>query len=238
MNLPVWCVELAAAFWTRAGPPPPFPRDLRDAVGAVSLVPVDLKGVSVAGVRRWFERLDLPVSLDEPDRPLRACLVALRGEGFVFLDKLDDPAEQVFSLAHELGHFLRDYRRPRETVADRLGRAAVEVLDGRRPATPTERLHAVLRSVSLGPFTHLLRRDNSGRPLTPTEREAEAAADRLAFELLAPVEAVGEARSRSELVERLVREFGLPPQPAARYAALLMPEAPPIDRAVTRLLKR
>ncbi len=238
MNLPTWCVELAAAFWVKAGSPPPFPRDLRHAVAAVPLSVVDLNGVSVASVRRWFEQIDLPVPLDEPDRPLRACLVALRGEGFAFLDALDDSAERVFSLAHELSHFLRDYLRPRETVTERLGREAIEVLDGQRAATPTERLHAVLRNVPLGPFTHLLRRDDSGRPLTSTERDAEAAADRLAFELLAPAEAVGEARSQSELVERLVREFGLPPQPAARYAALLVPEPRPIDRAVARLLKR
>ena len=238
MSLPVWCVKLAESFWATAGPPPPFPRDLRHAVGAVPLSVIGLNEVSVAAVRQWFERQDIRVPLDEPNRPLRACLVAWRGEGFAFLDALDDPAERAFSLAHELSHFLRDYLQTRETVAERLGRAALDVLDGLRLPTPTERLHAVLRNVPLGPFTHLLRRDASGCPLTPAEREAETAADRLAFELLAPVEAVGEARSQSELIERLVRVFGLPPQPAARYTALLVPEAPPIDRAVARLLKR
>lgn len=238
MSLPVWCVKLADSFWAIAGPPPPFPRDLRHAVGAVPLSVVDLNGVSVAAVRQWFDHVGIAIPLDEPDRPLRACLVAWRGEGFAFLDALDDPAERVFSLAHELSHFLRDYLRPRETVAARLGREALDVLDGLRPPTPAERLHAVLRNVSLGPFAHLLRRDDFGCPLTPAEREAEAAADRLAFELLAPVEAVGEARTQSELVERLVRVFGLPPQPAASYAASLPPAAPPLDRAVARLLKR
>lgn len=238
MSVPVWCVQLAESFWSKAGPPPPFPRDLRDAVTAVPLSVVEVAGVSVAGVRDWFARIELPVPLNEPDRPLRACLVAWRGEGFAFLDARDDPAERAFSLAHELAHFLRDYLRPREAVAERLGRASLEVLDGLRPATPAERLHAVLRGLALGPFAHLMRRDESGRPLAPAEREAEAAADRLAFELLAPVGAVGSARDRAELTDRLVRAFGLPPGPAARYAALLMPDPPHIDRGLARLFER
>jgi hypothetical protein len=235
---PVWCIQLAALFWMKAGPPPPFPRDLRHAATAVPVSVVEMNGVSVASVRRWFERLAIYIPLDEPDRPLHACLVAWRGEVFVFLDSLDDLAERLFSLAHELGHFLRDYLHPRETVAARLGKAALEVLDGHRPATPFERLHAVLRNVRLEPFTHLLRRDDSGRPLTPVERDAEAAADRLAFELLAPADAVGEVADRGELAKRLVSVFGLPPKPAAGYAAILMPESPPIDRAMSRLIKR
>jgi hypothetical protein len=234
----VWCAELAAAFWAKAGSPPSFPRDLRDAVLAIPVNVVEMAGVSVEAVRRWFARTGIPVPLNEPDRSLRACLLAWRGEGFAFLDSLDDPAEQAFSLAHELAHFLRDYLRPRERVAERIGRTALEVLDGLRGPTPAERLHAVLRHVSLGAFVHLLRRDDSGRPLTPTEREAEAAADRLAFELLAPVEALGECADRGTLTQRLVQEFGLPPGPAATYATILAPDARQIDRGVARLLKR
>jgi hypothetical protein len=238
VSAPLWCIELAASFWAKAGSPPPFPRDLRHAVTAVPLSVVEMIDVSIASVRRWFERIAICVPLDEPDRPLRACLVAWRGEVFVFLDSRDDLAERVFSLAHELGHFLRDYLHPRETVATCLGKAALEVLDGLRPATPVERLQAILRNVRLGPFTHLLRRDDSGRPLTSAERDAEAAADRLAFELLAPAEAVGDAADRNELIERLIRVFGLPPEPASRYATILMPDAQPIARAISRLIKR
>jgi hypothetical protein len=236
VSLPVWCVKLAASFWAKAGPPPTFPRDLRHAIGAVPLSVISLKGVSVAAVRDWFQRIAIPVPLDEPDRPLRACLVAWRGEGFAFLDLLDDPAEQVFSLAHEVGHFLRDYLQPRETVTERLGSEALDVLDGLRQPTSGERFHAVLRNMSLGPFAHLLRRDDSGRPLTPAEREAEVAADRLAFELLAPVADIGDVTNSVALIERLMTVFGLPPEPAARYAAILLPAAPSLDRALTRLI--
>jgi hypothetical protein len=238
VSTPVWCDELASAFWAKAGPPPRFPRDLRDAVLALPFNVIDMAGVSVEEVRRWFARTGIPVPINEPDRPLRACLVAWRGEGFAFIDSLDEPAEQAFSLAHELAHFLRDYLRPREQVIERIGRGTLEVLDGLRPPTAAERLHAVLRHVSLGAFVHLLRRDDSGRPFTHSEREAEAAADRLAFELLAPADALDEWGDRGALAERLVREFGLPPGPAAAYAAILLPDVPPINRGVARLLKR
>jgi hypothetical protein len=232
----VWCIELATTFWLKTGPPPPFPRDLRNAVLALPLSVVELPKLSVSLIRRWFEQLELPIPLDEPDRPLRACLVAWFGEGFAFLDSRDDPSEKAFSLAHELAHFLRDYLYPREIAAKRLGKAALEVLDGKRPATPDERLHAILRNVRLGPFTHLLKRDDSGRSLTPVEWDAEVAADRLAFELIAPADDVGEGANRFELAKRLVQVFGLPTTAAECYAATLMPESPPIDRAISRLI--
>jgi hypothetical protein len=31
--------------------------------------------------------------------------------------------------------------------------------------------------------------------------------------------------------------FGLPPKPAARYAALLMPDPPPLDAAIRRVIR-
>lgn len=237
MSLPLWCERLAEQFWAAAGAPPPFPRDLRAAVLALPLNAVELDGVSVAAVQRWFERAGVSIPLAEPDRPLRACLVAWRGVGFAFIDRRDEPAERRFSLAHELAHFLRDYLSPRAAVSAKLGASALEVLDGARPPTPDERLHAVLRGVTVGPFAHLLRRDDSGRPRTPAERDAEVAADRLAFQLLAPFEVMDESASRAELIERLTCEFGLPPAQAGAYAALLRPAAP-VDRGVGRLLRR
>jgi hypothetical protein len=236
VTVPVWCADLAAGFWAAAGPPPPFPRDLRSAVSAIPFSVIDLDGLTVAGVRGWFERRGLAVPLAEPDRPLRACLVAHRGDGFAFIDRLDPPAERTFSLAHELAHFLRDCLRPREVVERRLGAAVVAVLDGCRSATPDERLVGVLRRVPLRPFTHLLSRDDGGRPASAAERDAEDAADRLAFELLAPAEAVGPATDRDALARRLAGEFGLPPNPAARYASLLLPDPPPLARSLRRLL--
>jgi hypothetical protein len=234
MSVPVWCADLAALFWNAAGDPSPFPRDLRPVIaGSVPLSVIDLPRLCVAAVCEWFAGRGIAVPLNEPDRPLRACLVAWLGQGFAFLDATDDPTEQRFSLAHELGHFLRDYWQPRQRAIARLGPDVQQVLDGLRPATTEERLHALLRNISIGPFTHLLRRDETGRPLSFAERESELAADRLAFELLAPAAALNDD---DELIPQLIDAFGLPPVPALRYAALLRPESRAADGLMARLL--
>ncbi|HJZ59222.1 MAG TPA: ImmA/IrrE family metallo-endopeptidase [Gemmataceae bacterium] len=200
MSVPVWCADFAAGFWAAASDPPPFPRDLTEAIsGALPLCVIELPGLQVAAVHRWFADRGIGIPLDEPDRPLRGCLVAWLGHGFAFVEATDDPAERRFSLAHELAHFLRDYWRPRETAVARLGPTVRDVLDGYRMATPEERLHALLRNAPVGPFAHLLRRDESGRPLSFAERQSESAADRLAFELLAPAVAIGEIRERARI---------------------------------------
>jgi hypothetical protein len=216
---PVWALDLAERFWRSAGPPPPFPRDLGFAASVFGLVVVSLPGLTVAGVRRQLGRFGHPTP-DVPDRPLRACLSAHRGRGVVFLDAADPPAERRFSLAHEVAHFLRDVDAPRRRAA---AVGAVAVLDG---ATPTldQRLTAVLRGVELRPHLHLLGRDDAGRPQGDDERRAEAAADRLGAELLAPADLFLD--DPAEVIRgRLVAEFGFPPAAAAGYAATLRPAA-------------
>jgi hypothetical protein len=237
MSPPIWVLELANRFWeaTRA---PPYPRDLTAAATtALPLRVVRRPALELDGIRAWLARLELPCPTDEPNRPLRACLVMRVGFGFVFLDA-DDPADELrFSLAHEVAHFLRDYDSLRRTAAARLGRAVLEVLDGKRPATPAERLHAVFRGVPVAAHVHLLRRDDAGRPQSDAEREAEAAADRLAFELLAPADSFPPDGDRAELRARLEATFGLPPAAARAYADILSSAPPPADNFVARLRK-
>ncbi len=227
----MWCVELAAAFWKTAGPPPPFPRDLTEPATWFDIVVEDVPQLTVGRVVRWFRDREILLLLNHPDRPLRGCQVATHRKGFAFLDPGDDPAERRFTLAHEIAHFLRDYWRPRGVVRTRVGEDALAVLDAIRRARPDERVRALMRNAPVGPFTHLLARDD-GAPATDAEREAETAADRLAFELLAPAAEVGDAPD----VARLVGHFGLPPGPALRYADLLRTRPDPPDRAWARLL--
>lgn len=238
MSPPVWVAELAGRFWAAAGPAPPFPRDLtRAATAALPLRVARLPGLRLNDVRSWLSRNRVACPTDEPDRPLRACLVCRAGVGFVFLDA-DDPADESrLSLAHEVAHFLRDYDALRRAAAARLGPAALEVFDGKRPATAEERLHAVFRGVPVAAHVHLLRRDDTGQPRSEAEREAEAAADRLAFELLAPAELLTGHCETGALRARLEAEFGLPSAAAAVYAAVLCPPAPPTDPFVARLRK-
>ena len=98
MSAPVWCADLAAGFWAAAGEPPPFPRDLRRAIaGAVPLSVIDLPGLRVAAVGGWFADRGIAVPLGEPDRPLRACLVAWRGQGFAYLDAGEHTVKVLFT---------------------------------------------------------------------------------------------------------------------------------------------
>ncbi len=188
MNVPLWAAELAAAFWAEVGEVEPFPRRLqRSILRALDLSIVLLTRLRLFGVLEWLRRQGIGLPLTDADRPLRACLVCRRGAGFIFLDGADDEAEQCFSLAHELAHFLRHYWRPRQRASARLGGRILEVFDGRRVPDPAERLHALLAGVPLGFHAHLMGR---GVRAAGSVAAAEEEADRLAYELLAPAEAV------------------------------------------------
>lgn len=239
MTVPVWCAELARQFWEAAGDPSPPPRDLRPSViHALPMSVFDLPRLSVEGVTAWFAQRGYPIQVAEQDRPLRACLVAWAGQGFVFLDANDDPAERRFSLAHELAHYLRDYWAPRMRVQTRLGARALDAVDGLRDFDEAERLHAVLRGIDVGAFTHLMARDADRQILDPRIVAAEHAADRLALELLAPRSLLGEDTLPDpvSLRDRLTDTFGLPAAVAARYADMLAPAPEPPAGFVGRLL--
>jgi hypothetical protein len=228
----VWVDELTRQFWGWAGGEPTgFPRDLRLPIArAFALTPVSLPDLCVESVDRWLDDCGIDCTLETQDRPLRACLVACAGGGAIFLDDRDPAAEQRFSLAHELAHFLHDYVEPRRQAIERLGPAIREVLDGERDPLPAERMQALLARAPLGFMVHLMVRGADGGTdarIAAVERDA----DRLALELLAPealvrsrLEADGCAdRSTAEGV--IARDFALPAAQAARYAAELLPES-------------
>lgn len=234
---PVWVTGLSSRFWAAAGLLPSFPRDLELAAAfAGGLTCVRRAGLRLTTVIDECRRRGLPVTFAGPDRPLRAALHCWAGVGLVFLDPTDPADEQRFSFAHELAHFLRDYLAPRRQVERSFGPTALEVLDGFRPPTPDERLNAVLRNRPLTPHCHLMSRDPAGRPERDEDRRAEADADRLACELLAPAELFHAEADRQGVARRLSTEFGLPASVAAAYALQLLPPPPP-NPLVARLLK-
>lgn len=228
--------ELARQFWERAGEPGDFPRDLGRAVSfALPLVVVQLPSLRVAAAAAWLLRRGSACLDGIPDRPLRACLVAHRGQGLVFIDGTDPHDERRFSLAHEVAHFLADYWWPRTRAERRVGPGALEVLDGLRPPTRAERIDALLAHVTLGTHLHLMERTPDGHPAGVTITQAEQTADDLALELLAPADAVGEALGADDSVAMLVERFGLPPAVAGRYADRLRQPEPPADTLFRRL---
>jgi IrrE N-terminal-like domain len=239
MTTPLWAIELAEAFWVDAGGPESFPRRLRSSIlsSRLELTIKEMPGLSVGKVERYLAALGTGWTCGQRDRPLRACLAARAGAGFIFLAAEDGPEERTFSLAHELAHFLRHYWQPRCRAAAVLGPGALEVLDGLRTPRREERLHALLAGLAIGIHVHLMSRDEM---LTPAVAAAERAADQLAWELLAPAAEVrvrllsGGARAAEAL---LCEDFGFPAGMARTYAETLFAAEPAMDPLVLRLKK-
>ncbi len=226
-----WISEAADEFWGLVGSEEPFPRTLRRSIGdALTLTLVELPRLRVAAAEGWLRRCGVVCAIGAGDRALHAALVARYGQGFLFLDGADSDDEQRLSLAHELAHFLRHYRAVRRRVGQQLGAAALDVLDGLRPASRTERLQALLAGVPIGYYVHLMQRDGDGGLADGRIRMAEREADLLAYELLAPAALVSEQVAAAPCEDRqrgadsaLRRQYGFPPAAAADYAARLFP---------------
>ena len=234
MSVPLWAVELADGFWALTGEAaPPAPRDLPGPIAfALPLAVVGLPWLRGSGVERWLRRQEILCALGGRERTLRACLVARFGHGAIFLDSADPDDERRFSLAHELAHFLRHYRRQRLDACRMLGPEILQVLDGVRPARYDERAHALLAQVQIGYHVHLMEREAGGAAGSERVRRAEAEADVLACELLAPAVEVEQALrgtagdARHEAAIALLRErYGLPAGAARQYAARIAPRA-------------
>jgi hypothetical protein len=225
--MPLWALELAEEFWRRVGAVEPFPRRLRGPLesGAFDVTLKEIARLSVHKVENRLAFAGVQYRSGEPDRPLRACVAAHGGAAWVFLDADDPPDEKTASIAHETAHYLRHCYQPRCRAAA-LGEGLLAVADGLRAATPAEEVNALLRRVNLAIHVHYLHRE--GDRLLPAVRNAEDEADLLAWQLLAPVEAVlaraGAEDEMPQVVALLGRAFGLPESMATQYADWLCPE--------------
>lgn len=228
----LWIHEIADRFWADVGDAPPaYPRDLVTVVfWALPVRPVALPDLSIARMNAWLADRDSSLRLMIPDRRLRACILVQEGSGVLFVDATDADDERRFSVAHEVAHYLIEYAAPRHQARARLGEDVLPVLDGRRSATPDERIGALLGGVSLATRFHLMERTPDGHLPGRQVSRAERRADDLAFELLAPYDAVRacqpERAGRPEIEATLRERFGLPAAPAGIYARRLAPEPP------------
>lgn len=236
----LWVHEVAERFWTDAGGAPDgFPRDLLDGLcWAVPVTPEALPSLTVAAVNAWLAEQGFELRLAIPNRRLRACILVEEGNGLLFVDADDPDDERRFSVAHEVAHYLVEYDAPRRQARARLGESILPVLDGRRAASWDERIGALLGGVSLASRLHLMERTPDGHLPGWEVSTAERQADALAFELLAPFDAVRAClpnpAARSDVEAVLHQTFGLPPVPATVYASRLAPE-PPAGSLFTRL---
>jgi len=209
-----------------------FPRDFESAIAwSVPLCVVRLPRLWIHDLEKYLRERHLPVPIGAEDRPLHGCVIAIRGKGLIVVDGSDGPRELRFTMAHEVSHFLLDYQGQRQRALDRLGPHIEEVLDGQRLPTPEERVDGLLANAPVGLYAHFMHR--VGGDIADDEvLDSESQADLLAFELLAPEAEVWQAvpkdfskrpfTARGASLQRLlVRRFGLPSDPAGRYAILL-----------------
>ncbi len=157
MNSAFLIENTAQEFWALAGGAPRYPCDIKIAITLT--MPLELyavPGLCVADMLDWTQKVCIAYHMPGSNRRLHGCLLADRDKGTIFYDARDSEDEQRFTLAHELAHFLLDYQAPRRRAVTILGPSILPVLDGERPPTVSERLHAVLSSVSLGAMSHFM----------------------------------------------------------------------------------
>jgi hypothetical protein len=217
-------------FWGENVGPEAFPRDLYLPILInLPIAIIEIDGLTVGNLDQWLQLHQLPTLAAVANRPLRGCLAAYAGVGILFVDRSDDPDQRRVTLAHEVGHFIVDYLLPREDVARRRP-DLLAVLDGERVATDAERFDALLADVPVGFHTHLLERDAHGGHLSSATAQVEDRAERLALELLAPMQSVLQETATAADSQAVLRErFGLPAGVATRYAnhiARLRPRRP------------
>ncbi|HKP52998.1 MAG TPA: ImmA/IrrE family metallo-endopeptidase [Chloroflexia bacterium] len=227
----------AEEFWELAGGPEPFPRRL---VGPASLaLPVtvhELHGLTLMSMHDWLQArgVRLPTTPGGFNQRLRGCLVASRGRALILIDGSDHDDERRFTLAHELAHLLIDYREPRREAVAALGESILPVLNGERPPTHAERLHAILDYVPLGLHVDMMERTSEGSYTSQATLDAEERANLLALELLAPAADAWAAISaladtgqlyfplRKQSATLLCERYGLPATYAHAYAGWLL----------------
>lgn len=217
-------------FWERCGNIEPFPRNL--IVSTEMALPVKvvlLTPLQLHRIENWLARRGSQFRFNCRSRDVQGCLVAFGGRGFIFLDSSDDNNQRRFTLAHEIGHFLVDYWLPRQEALKRFGVDIVQVLDGHRPPTHSERLKSLLNKISIGVHTDLMER--SPGQVADAVWKVEDNVDRVALELLAPTKEVlphlnkitGPFEDRlSQATQMLCDQFGLPLNIAEAYSVTLL----------------
>ncbi|NMO17425.1 ImmA/IrrE family metallo-endopeptidase [Pyxidicoccus fallax] len=218
-----WLEEAVEACGSTA--PPQFPRNLATEIPRrlpVTVVP--LPQLTADAVHVWLRRRGLNHQVAEGSRAFHGCMVARAGVGILFHDSREGVAEQRFTVAHEVAHFVLDHWLPRQRALRVFGEDIRPVLDSLRAPTPEEALTALFERVPLGVQVKLMDRGPSGLFSNGKVAESERRADLLAQELLAPsalVMPLVREVSEDEGVSRVMFRFGLPGEVARTYVQML-----------------
>jgi hypothetical protein len=233
---------VAERIWREVGYTPLHPRDLIQAMmEAFDVAVILIPRLSIHSVNQWLTERSRQPLRNYRDRTLRACLLARRGSGLIFLDGTMDYPERRYAAAHELAHFFAHYIEPRRRAIARYGEKILPVLDGERPPTVAERVSEVIQQVLLGPFDDFLVRDDSNKPAAAVV-DMESEADLVAMELLAPYDEIARlTRPGMDRLNSLQKKYGLPKWAAAewsRFIDALAPRSDPVILALERAVKK
>lgn len=189
---------------------------------------VRLPTLSLHNIEIWLARRGGNYTFNCQSRAVRGCLVAYSGKGILFIDSQDEQQQQIFTIAHEVGHFLLDYWIPRQDAIAKMGSEIEGVLDGHRDPTHGERLKALFNKISVGIHINLMER---GTLSNSDIWEIEDNADRVALGLLAPPDLlqpaidalVGSYEERLVTLSSILSEqYSLPNIIAQGYAVSLL----------------
>lgn len=179
--------KIAKDFWASYGMKPNPPYDIQAAVSLI--LPVDvvcLSSLSILKIESWLEKRGIAFSTGVGNRDLHGFILTYQDSGFIFINGSDPENERRYTIAHEVSHFILDYKIPREMAIKKLGYEIQEVLDGLREPTYEERIDGILSSVNVHLYTHLLEKSTDGSFTDLHVLNSENDADSLALELLAP----------------------------------------------------
>ena len=180
-------VQIANTFWGNKSQQRSFPRNIEQAIlWNFPVAIINLPRLGLSSIKRWLETRDISMPFAGKDRRIRACLLARCGHGLIFLDGTDPDDERRFSLAHEIAHYILDYHIKRQKIIKHFGNIIIDVLDGKREATIEERLNGIFSGITVGPFMHLMDRNEQGYVSNQYILNSEATTELFALELTAP----------------------------------------------------
>lgn len=211
----------ADVFWSKAGGRAAYGSPVKFERAVVRTLPIAIHRIAdltILDIASVLGRVGAPVAISGAQRPLRGCLIADVGVGFMFVDSNDPEDEQRLTIAHETAHFLLHYCAPRAAALTGLGGHLIAVLDRTRAPTHAELFSSVLRDLPLSPFQHAIER--SGARLAGRVATMEAEADDLAIELLAPWPLIRALPSAD--ANTIADRFGIPLSVATRLASMAM----------------
>jgi Zn-dependent peptidase ImmA (M78 family) len=226
--------NIAKEFWNLAGRVDKWPCDIERAVTLLTpLNIITLSELNFHRITEWFNSRNISFEIEYTERILHGFISVHKNFGFIFLNGSDTENERRYTVAHEVSHYLVDYRIPRNKAIDTYGEKIIEVLDGYREPTIDERVQSVLGAISIKPYTHVLEVSAGGRFERYGNWLIEKDADALALELLAPYKIVQKdfskhikkdlefEESKRILVKILRDKYDLPESISAEYASII-----------------